>query len=253
MKQHELKPTQTESVIVTHRSWANKLGRCAATYCPYQTCPDTCPLKPTIAPDGSFKQDWCYASCGTVGVNHMGHITKAAVAVPLNTIAKEESDGVARLRGDKPCRLHVGGETANTAHAELLAGAAEVYTSKHGQPVFTYTHNWKTIPRAAFGSISVLASCEYPEQVAEANTLGYAAALLIPELPESGKAFSYGGVKVLPCPAAVDETVHCDNCGGEAKGFCMRDGWLKQHGLTIGLKIHSGNKANARELTQLLR
>ena len=33
----------------------------------------------------------------------------------------------------------------------------------------------------------------------------------------------------------------------------MRDGWLKEHGLTIGLKIDSGNKAKAKELTELLR
>jgi hypothetical protein len=196
----------------------------------------------------------------------MGHITKTAVGVPLTTIAKEESDGVARLPGDKPCRLHISGETADTAHAMLLAAAAEVYTAKHGQPVFTKTHNWKSIPRAAFGSISVLASCEYPHQVAEANALGYAAALLIPDFPNDKKVCWYRGVKVLPCPAAVDEKVHCNRlkpkkgrdsgycCGSKTgQGFCMRDGWLKEHGLTIGLKIDSGNKAKAKELTELLR
>ena len=243
-------------VIVKERSQASKLGCCAATYVPYQTCPgsgpNACPLKPKIRPDGSFEQDWCYASCGTVGINHMGHITKAAVGVPLNTIAKEESDGVARLRGDKPCRLHVGGETADSPHAMLLAAAAEVYTAKHGKPVWSYTHNWRVIPRTAFGNISILASCELPEQVLQANALGYAAALLIPDFPESGNTFSYGGVKVLPCPAAIDDTTHCDTCGG-GRGWCMRDGWLKQHGLTIGLKIHSGNKAKARELAEVLR
>ena len=82
----------------------------------------------------------------------------------------------------------------------MLAEAAAVYTSKYKQPVFTYTHNWRSIPRDAWGSISVLASCEFSQEgyqePAQANDLGYAAALLIPMFPTSPKVFRYGDATV---------------------------------------------------------
>ena len=181
----------------------------------------------------------------------MERITGAAAGNSLIEIASAEVSGIKARQGDKPCRLHVGGETANTTHAVMLAGAAEVYVSKHGQPVFTYTHNWRSIPRAAFGSISVLASCEYPEQVAEANALRYAAALLIPNFPNSFKVFRYGDTNVLPCRAAIDPTVKCHMPDpNKSCRLCMGDGMLRDRGLTIGLAIH-GNKA--RELKQIVQ
>src|SRR5215467_16231035 len=83
---------------VVEDSGNQKTGKMSATYTGYQTCPDTCELKPAVNPDGTFAQSTCYASCDFVGMT-MKRLTKASVNAPLVQIQAAECDAIAKLSG----------------------------------------------------------------------------------------------------------------------------------------------------------
>src|SRR6516165_407895 len=102
------KATKLASVVA--KSGNSKIGTMAATYTGYQTCPDTCQLKPVIGTDGSFKTAPCYASCDLVGMQ-MHRLTTASVNAPLIQIQQQECESITKLKGDLILRLKVGGDT----------------------------------------------------------------------------------------------------------------------------------------------
>jgi hypothetical protein len=140
---------------VVEKSDNAKTGLMSATYTGYQTCPDSCPMKPQITSDGAFKTSPCYASCDFVGIT-MSRITKAAVNTDLVQISEQECDGIDSLSGKNILRLKVGGDTPNASYAESLAESCRGYSAKHGQPTFGYTHNWRDIPRESFGGTWIM-------------------------------------------------------------------------------------------------
>lgn len=224
----------------------DKTGEMSATYTGYQTCPDTCPLKPAIAEDGAFKSAPCYASCDFVGFT-MHRITKAAVGQDLVQIQKQECDAISKLSGKRILRLKVGGDTPNAEYAQGLAEACQTYTSKHGQPTYGYTHNWRNIPRESFGGISILASCDAVSDIAEAKARGYATATVVSEFPNGNKAFTVDGNRIVPCPeqcSTEEKHVQCVDCK-----LCCNDANLRKHNITIGFVAH-GRKADELKESQ---
>lgn len=228
-----------------------KLGYVYTTTVARQSCPESCPLRL----DGG-----CYAE-GNTARQHWDVLTDAAEGLDALDLARAEAaaiDRVAARAGDRgkrgkpfgpvPMRLHVAGDCSTPAAAELVAAAAMRYTARTGGPVWTYTHAWRVVPRAAWGRVAVLASCERPGELAEARARGYAAALVVEDFGGTAAARPLGktGFKVLPCPAMTKDRVTCESCR-----LCFSDARLRAAGLAIGFAVHGPNGTAARAATTL--
>lgn len=217
----------------------------STTYTGYQTCPDSCELKPEVKPDGSFDESECYACQNLVGMQ-MRKLTRASVNVDLVQIQQAETDAIRKLSGDRILRLKVGGDTPNEAYARALADACETYTAKANRPAYCYTHNWDAIARDAFGNISILASCDFVSDIAKAKAKGYATATVVSEFPNGAKAFMLGDHKCIPCPeqcSSEAKPVQCVDCK-----LCTRDAMLRERNLTVAFIAH-GRKAEKLKAT----
>ena len=235
--------TNRKLATVVENSDNAKTGLMSATYTGYQTCSDSCPMKPLITAGGEFASSPCYASCDLVGLN-MRRLTAAAASTPLIQIRRQECAGIEALSGDRILRLKVGGDTPDTAYAKALAKSCKTYSSKAGRPAYGYTHSWRKIARAAFGEISMLASCDAPADIAKAKSRGYATAIVVSEFPDGAKAFPILGHTAIPCPNQVNDAVQCVDCK-----LCTNDRMLRERGLTIAFKAH-GRKAGELARTQ---
>jgi hypothetical protein len=196
-----------------------KLGAASATYVSQASCPASCP----------WYGSGCYAENGPIG-----YTTRRLNRSPerrAERIARDEARAVDGLSGSRPLRLHVVGDARTKAAARILARAAQRFRARGGQPVWSYTHAWRTVDRASWGPVSVLASCETPADAREAMAAGYAAALVV-EHHASDKAHDVGGVRVIPCPNQT-RGVTCTDCG-----LCMDDGRLRSRGLAIAFAAH---------------
>lgn len=204
----------------------------SATYVSQVTCPDTCP----------FRGNGCYAEQGPTGftTNRLNRAAQALGLTPLDAI-KTEADLIrkAAKHSASPLRLHVVGDTPSRVAAQLLAGAVELYRRVSGQPVWTYTHNWRSIPREDFGTISVLASCETVTQARQARQAGYVPALVVAEHPEDGRATREHGMRLIPCPSQT-RGVSCADCG-----LCMDDQRLRRINACITFAAHGTRRTMA--------
>jgi hypothetical protein len=174
--------------IFTEVSENAKIGVCSATMVAQVTCPPTCPLR----------GNGCYGESGPLGI-HFRRMGREATSA--DDVIRAECE---LIRASKnlhlPLRLHVVGDCLTEDHAHMLAHACEIRKG----PVWTYTHSWRTIPRSAFGAISVMASCESLAQVAEARGRGYSASLVIPRDVPNPRAY-------IICPSQVTG-VTCVEC-----------------------------------------
>lgn len=166
------------------------------------------------------------------------HIAYAAMT--RLEIAQQEADMIDGLSGERDLRLHVVGDSTTVDGTMLLASAARRFSSKHGRAVWSYSHAWRDLPRRAWGSISVLASCETVRDVVDAHRRGYATAIVVPEHP-GRRLYKIGRTKVLPCPQETSG-VTCATCK-----LCTRDDFLRDTGISIGFAVHGsvGSKAKA--------
>ncbi len=207
-----------------------KLGPVSATYVSQRACPRDCP----------FLGGGCYAEWGHVGVQAR-RLNRSTVTSPL-ALAREEGAAIDRLSGANDLRLHVVGDARTEGAARLLAAAAQRYRQRGGGRVgvWTYTHAWRTVSRAAWGaSVSVLGSCESPAQVEQARTRGYATALVVPSFRQES-AYDHQGVRLLPCPEQT-RGVRCSDCR-----LCLNDQRLLRAGLSIGFALHGAGRTRAR-------
>lgn len=211
------------------------------------TCPDSCPFKgmPGL-PGGCFAEAGIRKKGMSLDQEARNLTTDAVIAEEARLInaafggGQIPEDGA---DGGRDLRLHTGGDVGTELGARLLAQAAEYWRFRGGGSIWTYTHRWREIPREAWGdSISVLASVEKPEDIEVAQVQGYAAAIVVEELPVDGKAFYLPGSKtrIVPCPAETRGTT-CAECR-----LCMRDQSLAGKA-AIAFGIHGQQKERARE------
>lgn len=227
--------------IGVENSQNRRIGLMSATYTGYQTCPDSCPLKPKVEPEtGEFKGCECYASNDLVGMQ-MHKLTRNSVGATLVQIQQAECDAIRKMTGENILRLKVGGDFPNAEYAEAVSEACAEYSAKHNQPAYSYTHNWRNIPRESFGGISVLASCDKPEDIATAKAAGYATATIVPEFPNHAKAFELDGHKLIPCPKQINPAVQCVRCK-----LCVHDELLRERNLTVAFEPESRNAARLK-------
>jgi hypothetical protein len=192
---------ETDGVIAVEESNNDKTGPCSCTYCHQKSCPPTCP----------FYHNGCYAEYNNVGRFILPRLLTAEGRLDALILAKREAKAIRGLTGKRPLRLHVVGDCRTGAAARTVSSACQEYSSRYGQPSWSYTHAWRDVPRDAWGDVSILASCEKPEDLTAAHERGYAAAMVV-EQHESPKAVELpGGFKGVPC---VEQTkgVRCTDC-----------------------------------------
>lgn len=232
---------------------------CAATYVSIaRTCPDSC----------AFKVAGCYVRAGFTRVLS-DRLDADAVGLTPESVIEEEARLIERAfngargapggqvpqdgaRGGRDLRLHVGGDVPSVASAVRLAVAAVGWTKRGGGRVWSYTHNWRSIPRFAFGSISVLASVETIDDAAAAWRRGYVPAIVVQRFP-SVRRFRLenesASIDVIPCPAETrapgQRPVTCVECR-----LCLDDTALAQRGTAIGFAVH-GHQADRVHLPVL--
>lgn len=250
----ELEPNTTERL----RPVARPPFACSTYVSIRSTCSDVC----------GFKSGGCYVRAGftaplaerldatAVGLTDVEVARNEAWLID-SAFARRPHRGAMRkftripqdgARGGRDLRLHVGGDCLTEAGARLLAAAAKRWRHRGGGAVWTYTHSWRVIPRAAWGSISVLASCETPEHVVEARGRGYAPALVVREFPDR-RAFCVSGIvgRVVPCPAEAGERT-CVQCR-----LCFDDQALLERAAVIGFAAHGMAQAEIRRQLPVLQ
>lgn len=224
---------------------------CSSTYVSIATsCPDLCPFKK----DGAGGRGGCYAEAGFTGSLIRTLDTEAAehdihpamlAGLEADAINKTFPRGVPQdgARGGRDLRLHIAGDVIHELGATILANAARRWQERGGGSVWTYTHSWRTIPRKAWGPISVFASVEDPCDIEYARERDYPAALVVEAHP-SAKAYHIGNLernyqeKVIPCPAET-KGVTCVECR-----LCLDRDMLTVDA-TIGFAVHGVLKSTA--------
>jgi hypothetical protein len=165
----------------------------------------------------------------------------------LDELAENEASAIRRLSGYLPLRLHVVGDCKTDATAQTVAAAADDHRAKHQQPVWTYTHAWRSVSRESWGGVSILASCETTEQVKQAKDKGFATAMVVPH-HSSAKAYMLDGIKVIPCPEQTGKARNCEACQ-----LCWNDAGLKASDSTIAFALHSVSDEKKQQLFSILQ
>ena len=214
-------------IAVVNRSENSKLsanGKVNATYVSQSTCLESCP----------FYNNGCYAEIGKTGYTTT-KLNKAREQNPTR-IARREAKGILGLKAVYPLRLHVVGDCKNKKSAEILAEACAEYTSKHGQPVWCYTHNRK-IPRSSWGSISIIRSCETLRQAENSMQAGFASALVVEKFASDKRYYIGRGMYGIPCPVQTGKCASCVDCK-----LCMKDKSLISRKNVILFEAHGNGK-----------
>ena len=211
------------SAIAVEVSKNAKTGPVSATYASQSSCPTVCPLRGA----------GCYAESGPMAFTTRRLNRHVAT---VDETAREEADAIDTLTGSYPLRVHVVGDCPTDSAARTVSAAVERYVNRGGQSAWTYTHAWRTVERESWGeSIAVRASCESLADVRAAKARGYSTAMVVAEHPADGRAYTAGGIKIIPCPEQT-RGIACVDCR-----LCWRES-----DATIAFAIHGAGKNKAR-------
>ncbi len=231
--------TVATQVVILTRTRNAKLGRgvWATTLPVHQTCPPRCP----------FVDNGCYGQRGPGG--HVARLERHAKREGLSALdlADEEArlirEAAKSVRQGSPLRLHVSGDCRTPEAARIVADACRDWPG----PVWVFTHAWRDVPRSAWGTISVLASIEDPNEALEAAKAGYAPALVVEEHPASGRSWLAGAVKFIPCLFETRGVV-CSECR-----LCFDADRMSRDGFGIALAAHGSGKKRVKNVLVQLR
>lgn len=195
---HTLKPAES-GVLLVDNSRDSKLSKDASisvTLVAQDSCPDSCPLKPSLEHLRDGSAGTCYSRTGNMN-NHTYRVNSTGPHKPLE-LAAEEARLIEQSTGERDLRLHTVGACPDRLSIRRVARAARIYSEKHQKTVWTYTHT-EGVHRAAWGTVKVWKSCHTERQVEEAHRLGYPAAMVIPHTTR--KKYALGnGFTVVVCP-----------------------------------------------------
>ena len=205
----------------------SKTGRVSATYVSQQSCPDSCPLR----------GNGCYAEHDFV--QFTTNRLNAVGTVTVDTLAEEEAAAIRTLSGRRALRLHVVGDCKTNKAAKTVSAAAADHTTKHGKPVWSYTHAWREVSPKSWAGVSILASCETTTDVKKAHRKGYAAAIVVTK-HDQPKAYVRDGVRILPCPQQTQKSANCESCQ-----LCWKSDFLLKSKTVIAFETHGGGEKKA--------
>lgn len=214
------------------KSGNKKLGGAATTYAADSSCPEVCPFK-------ASKE--CY------GFGYHARRVWASVSgivASFVDIAKAEAAAIdSCVKPSRNLRVHTLGDCSSAEAASIVAEACRRYISRAGAlgrivKVWSYTHAWRSVPRAAWGDgVSVLASVESGDDARAAMAQGWVPAFVMGTFP-SDKVFTLDGVKLIPCPEQTGKAESCTECT-----LCFDDAKLRERGMGIAFQAH-GLKAS---------
>lgn len=206
----------------------------SATYVSQVTCPGNC----------AWLGSGCYAESGLTAFTTR-RLNKAAGTVAGLTpvdVARAEAEAIDTLRGTLPLRLHVVGDCPDAESARIVADASERYRARTGAPVWTYTHALD-VPREVWRGVSVLRSCDHPEELSREHSRGYACALVMPERFADNRLVDLGGgYRGIPCPQQTGTKPDCVSCR-----LCWRDKYLRENRLVILFQPDGNSGARIRD------
>ena len=202
------------------------------------TCPRTCKL---------YKTKECYGMYGRTSLI-LKRLDAGVTAGDSLQVTKVEAQKITDsfkggtipqdgAKGGRDLRLHTVGDTTTNRAAKYLAAAADHWYARGGGRVWTYTHAWQKIDRRSWGSVSVLASVDKPEDVRKARARGYVPAKYVADFPS--KRWKSEGTTWIACPAQVRDNVGCADCR-----LCMNDQQLRSKRMGIAFEAH-GSKGTA--------
>jgi hypothetical protein len=223
--------TQSSAIFVSDSENKKLRGerRVDCTYVSIEkSCPSSCKLK----------DSGCYAQVGNVAI-HLRKLDKTAHKKTALDVARDEARAIDESYGggpvpkDRILRLHVSGDCRTKRSAQILAAAIRRWKRRGGGNVWTYTHSWRTIPRDAWGDISVFASIEDPRDASNARARGYASAVIVPK-HEGEKLHSLPNTSTefVPCPAQTKD-IPCSDCQ-----LCCQDEFLRKMNRGISFAAH---------------
>ena len=218
-------------------SGSTKLRGMCATYAAQTTCPRTCPYYPKH--DGKACE--CYAGNGSCKI-HTDRLNASTNSADM--IGRIEAALIDSSECKLPLRIHVVGDCRTIESARRIGNAGMRYMERTGETAHTYTHAWRVIPRSAWGTINVLASCHTADEVIEATARGYACALVVTHYPDGARRFPLpGGFTTVACPA-IQKRIHgCAAC----KGLCRNDQRMITRREVVALEVHGTGKKRAAE------
>jgi hypothetical protein len=247
------KSTKSQPAVILALNTANeKLKGCAVTYVSQDSCPKDCRFLGT--------GNGCYAQYGPMMWGVTGRLNQATQGrgIRPSILARMEKRKILGGLGDPraigmPLRLHGVGDCRTNRAAAEVSGAAEVWRRTTGAPVWGYTHAWRTVIRAYWRRVSILASVENPQDLPYARRLGYAAALVVSWFPYGPKAYTQWvkepgmpseKYKIVPCPeqSMPGRGIGCKDCG-----LCWKDKWLRENRVVIGFAAHGPGAKTVRE------
>lgn len=228
---------QSDNVIVfggamaTRISWNDKLGLVATTKTAISTCSTDCPFL-NVDDAGNRKAPGCYA----FGGGPLAWQLKRVADVDAVQAAKDEAACIDMLKDSIPLRIHEAGDCATPETAKIVADACRRYTKRTGQPVWGYTHAWRSVPASVWEGVSMVASCETPQHVKDARSRGYTRTALVVSEFESDKSYMVEDVKVTPCPE-MTRGIKCSRCR-----LCF-----SSDNVSVAFEVHggAGSKPNA--------
>jgi len=207
-----------------------------ATYASIRaTCPASCALRDA----------GCYAQSGNVAM-HVRRLDAAASGLTPIQAARYEAGAIdaawggGRVPEGQLLRLHVSGDARTTGAARVLGAAVARWIKRGGRAAWSYTHAWRTVPRSAWGPVSVLASMENTKDAAAATEQGYAPAVVVSAFPDGARAWEADGVRWIPCPAQAGDRT-CEECR-----LCVRGDELRDRGMGIAFEAHGGQASSVK-------
>lgn len=226
------------TVKITAISGNDKVGKVATT----QVSQFTCDMLGTPCP---FRHAGCYGEGGRVAMtSRMLELASNALgtSVSLWDIATAEAAGIDSLRGNRPLRLHIVGDSPTDSTATIVSLASERYTSRGGFPVWTYTHGWREVARTSWGGVSVLASCETIQDLDAAYAKGYALSMVVDVHGDKVKPYRLeNGMLGIPCREQVGSAENCTSCR-----LCFDGEKLRRSNAVILFAVHGQQSRKAK-------
>ena len=234
-------------VVPVYGTDDGKTGPVAVTWVSQVTCPGYRADDPN--PCALFGAG-CYATEGhcafTTRRVNLAALGAGGLQVSPDDVADAEAESIRMMAmfAALPLRVHIVGDCITDYAAGTVASAAMEYHAVHSAPVWSYTHAWRSVARASWQGVSILASCDSPADVPVARAAGYATALVVDAFDrnDSGRAIASklpDGGTLLPCPNQVAKdlgnTVTCMDCR-----LCWQDQFLLERNITIGFEAHGG-------------
>lgn len=186
------------NVHLVAQSGNTKTGPIPVTYRDRDTCPTDCP----------FLRNGCYGD---------GRIFALAHKFSRSLSQSDALAILARVRkGTRVLRDRVVGDIVNANGGIDFAYLRSIsrISAKAGLTPFGYTHAWKLFTRADVRKVRNMgyvlnASCETPQDVEQALTLGFKPVITNDDTPEG---MNISGHRVVTCPAQTRDNVTCAHC-----------------------------------------